>query len=138
MRLWHSPLGTRSSVCGVEVVGDQHRPRLDPSDLLGTLEREIAEVPLEKAPTLLGELERLKALLWIRMMHPSPNHRCHSPIEREADHLLTPEEAGRMLGVTPRWLYRHAKRLPFTRRISRKVLRFSEAGLRRWLATKKT
>ena len=106
--------------------------------ILADLERALAEVSPQEAPTLLGELERLKALLWIRMMHPSPNHRCHSPIEREADHLLTPEEAGRMLGVTPRWLYRHGKRLPFTKRLSRKVLRFSEAGLRRWLATKKT
>jgi hypothetical protein len=53
------------------------------------------------------------------------------------DELLTPEQAAEILGQDVRWLYRHAKKLPFTRRISRKNLRFSEAGLRRWIAAKK-
>jgi hypothetical protein len=52
------------------------------------------------------------------------------------DRLMTPEQAAILLGVTPRWLYRHAPRLPFTRRLSRKVLRFSEVGLRRWQASR--
>jgi predicted DNA-binding transcriptional regulator AlpA len=55
----------------------------------------------------------------------------------EPDRLLTPEETAAILDVDVRWLYRHAAKLPFTRRISRKNLRFSEAGLRRWLAAKK-
>jgi predicted DNA-binding transcriptional regulator AlpA len=55
----------------------------------------------------------------------------------EADQLLTPEAAAQQLGVSPRWLYRHAAKLPFTRRLSRKVLRFSETGLRRWQATRR-
>jgi predicted DNA-binding transcriptional regulator AlpA len=55
----------------------------------------------------------------------------------ELDRLLTAEEAAAMLGVTVRWLYRHAAKLPFTRRISRKNLRFSERGLRNWIAAKK-
>ena len=53
------------------------------------------------------------------------------------DRLLTAEEAAAILGVTPRWLYRHAKGLPFAKRISRKCLRFVESGTRKWLATKK-
>jgi len=55
----------------------------------------------------------------------------------DKDTLLSPEETAAIMGVTPRWLYRHAATLPFTRRISRKNLRFSEAGLRRWIAAKK-
>lgn len=47
--------------------------------------------------------------------------------------LLTPEEAAGRLSVTVRWLYRHAGQLPFTRKLSRKVLRFEAAGLERWL-----
>ena len=39
-----------------------------------------------------------------------------------------------MLGVTVTWLYRHAGKLLFARRLSLKALRFSEAGLHRWLA----
>jgi predicted DNA-binding transcriptional regulator AlpA len=55
----------------------------------------------------------------------------------EKDRLLTPEEAAEILGQDVRWLYRHANKLSFTRRISRKNLRFSEAGLRRWITTKR-
>src|SRR5262249_48133358 len=55
----------------------------------------------------------------------------------DADVLLTPEEAAAMMNVERRWLIRHSRRFPFTRRISRKNLRYSEAGIRRWLATKK-
>lgn len=50
----------------------------------------------------------------------------------ESDRLLTAQEAATILGVTPRYMYVHAATLPFTRRLSRKALRFSEAGLRRW------
>ncbi len=55
----------------------------------------------------------------------------------EKDTLLSVEQAATLIGVSRRWLCRHAAKLPFTRRISRKNLRFSEAGLRRWLAAKK-
>jgi excisionase family DNA binding protein len=51
--------------------------------------------------------------------------------------LITPEEAANLLGVKRRWLYRHASKLPFTRRIGRRNLRFSEPGLHRWIAAKK-
>lgn len=56
---------------------------------------------------------------------------------RQEDRLLTPTQAAELLTVTPRWLYRHAKRLPFTRRLSRKALRFSEAGLLRYRDAKR-
>jgi len=49
------------------------------------------------------------------------------------DRLLPPEEAAALLGVTVRWLYRHAGQFTFTRKLSRKVLRFHEAGLRRFI-----
>ena len=49
------------------------------------------------------------------------------------DRMLDASDAAALLGVAPRWLYRHAARLPFTRRIGAKALRFSEQGLHRWL-----
>ena len=61
----------------------------------------------------------------------------HSLEMTEGDTLLTAEEAAKLMGVTPRWLRRHWKRLPFARKISRKVLRFSTSGLHRWAAAKK-
>lgn len=55
---------------------------------------------------------------------------------QKEDRLLTAEEAAPLLNVTRRWLYRHSRRLPFARRLSRKALRFSEVGIHRWLAAK--
>jgi hypothetical protein len=55
----------------------------------------------------------------------------------EPDQLLTPQEAAAILGQRVRWLYRHAGKLPFTRRISRKNLKFCERGLRAWISAKK-
>lgn len=51
----------------------------------------------------------------------------------ETDRLLMVDEVAAALGVSKRWVYDHASRLPFTRRLSRRAVRFSEAGLRRWV-----
>ena len=56
----------------------------------------------------------------------------------ENDRLLNPEEAAQILKVEVRWLYRHSKTLPFTRKLSHKVLRFSERGLLRWKEAKRS
>ena len=50
-----------------------------------------------------------------------------------ADRLLTAEQAAAVLGVSKKWLYRRAARLPFARHLSGRTLRFSEVGLRRWI-----
>ena len=52
------------------------------------------------------------------------------------DQLLTVDEAAKILGVDRTWLYRHADTLPFTRRLTAGTLRFSSAGLQRWVATR--
>jgi predicted DNA-binding transcriptional regulator AlpA len=67
---------------------------------------------------------------------PAPTPATSAPAWSETD-LLTVEEAAAALRVSPRWLYRHARTLPFTRKLSRKVLRFSRSGIARWLATKR-
>jgi excisionase family DNA binding protein len=48
--------------------------------------------------------------------------------QSDAESLLTIEEAAARLKCSADWLYRHAKRLPFTVRIGRN-LRFSERGI---------
>jgi predicted DNA-binding transcriptional regulator AlpA len=55
---------------------------------------------------------------------------------REKDRLLTAQEAARMLAVSPDWLYRNAKRLPFTHQLAPKMLRFSRRGIEKWIATR--
>jgi len=97
-----------------------------------------ADVPLSAVPSLMAQAAALQAALAARLAGVSITSDepvgAHAP---DAERLLTPPEAAALLGVTVTWLYRHAGRLPFARRLSRKALRFSEAGLRRWLATRK-
>jgi predicted DNA-binding transcriptional regulator AlpA len=49
------------------------------------------------------------------------------------DRLLDVNEAAARLHMSPEWLYRHARKLPFTVRLGRKALRFSDAGITRYL-----
>ena len=53
------------------------------------------------------------------------------------DRLMTVEEVAARLDVTPQWVYRHAGEWSFTRRLGRRTLRFSEAGLRAYLARRR-
>ena len=52
----------------------------------------------------------------------------------QPDHLLTLDEAAVRLGVSTGWLRRHAHGLPFTKKLSHRVVRFSSTGIERWLA----
>ena len=107
------------------------------NEVMAQLEQAVADVPAEQMPALLGDLERVRAGLWARLVTPSVNGKLETVPASDKDKLLTPEEAAELLGVKVSWLYRHAPRLPFARKLSRKALRFSEAGLRRWQATKR-
>jgi predicted DNA-binding transcriptional regulator AlpA len=94
------------------------------------------QVPREEAIALLVQLAALQVtLLTAASRLPTLVHR--EPERPEPDRMLDVEEAAAMLGVTKRWLYRHAATLPFARKLSRKVLRFSRAGLVRHLGTKR-
>jgi excisionase family DNA binding protein len=55
----------------------------------------------------------------------------------KGDRLLEPEEAAKLLSVSPDYLYHHARRLPFTRKLGPRLLRFSEQGLLKWMESKK-
>jgi excisionase family DNA binding protein len=111
----------------------------DPVDFLAVLNDPslCATLPLSAVPPLLmqlaGGLTRLTALqtaLAARVLS-APVGPALSP--GGAEHLLGVEEAAARLGMSTDWLYRHAKRLPFTRRVGRAV-RFDAAGLARWVA----
>jgi predicted DNA-binding transcriptional regulator AlpA len=56
---------------------------------------------------------------------------------QDADRLLDAVEAAKMLSMSTDWLYRHAKNLPFARKLGRKMLRFSYQGIVKWMATRK-
>jgi predicted DNA-binding transcriptional regulator AlpA len=55
----------------------------------------------------------------------------------EGDRLLDAPEAAKPLTVSEDWLYRHAKKLPFARKLGPKMLRFSHQGILKYLATRK-
>lgn len=57
--------------------------------------------------------------------------------QQEADRMLTAEEAAEMLSMSTDWLYRNAKKLPFTRKLGHKMLRFSQQGIVKWLESRK-
>jgi hypothetical protein len=93
---------------------------------------DLANLPSEAVPGLLAQCAALLAAIGARLASPGPT----AP-PPASDRLLTPEEAAALLSVTPTWLIRRAKRLPFSRPLSRKILRFSEVGLQRWAAARK-
>ncbi|OFW22435.1 MAG: hypothetical protein A3G21_21800 [Acidobacteria bacterium RIFCSPLOWO2_12_FULL_66_21] len=53
-----------------------------------------------------------------------------------AERLLTGKEVAHAQGMTKRWVQRRARRLPFARQLSDHAIRYSEAGLRRWMANR--
>jgi hypothetical protein len=53
------------------------------------------------------------------------------------DRMLTTTEAATLLRCKPRWIHRHAGRLPFVRRISQRHILCSEVGVREYLAAQK-
>jgi predicted DNA-binding transcriptional regulator AlpA len=79
---------------------------------------------------LCGALEALKVRVWTAAL--APNGAAPSP--HGSSRLLDVEEAAARLSVSADWVYRHAKQLPFTRRVGRRALRFDPDGLVRWLA----
>jgi predicted DNA-binding transcriptional regulator AlpA len=101
-------------------------------DLIYNFEQAIAHTVPSACPQLLGELERLKALLWGRML------RADSALPPQSDNgrYLTVQEVVSRFGVTERWLYRHKRQMPYSQP-SRKVLLFPEQAITKWIASRK-
>jgi len=94
----------------------------------------LANTPTREAVALMVRCSVVHAALAARIISESVSTKERGAPEIADDRLLTPQEAAAVLSVPIPWLYRHAPRLPFTRRLSRKRLRFSELGLRNYLA----
>lgn len=75
-------------------------------------------------PYLLADLELIRVTATARLNSPV--------IESRPDMLLTVTEAAARMNLSKNYLYRHSRRLPFTRRVGR-ALRFSSAGLDNYL-----
>ncbi len=91
----------------------------------------VREMPPDQLPELLGELEVVRATAMMKLSAPAP---AHPP--QQADALLDVTEAAQRLGMSEKYLYRHASRLPFTRHMGRS-LRFSSFGIAAYLKQKR-
>jgi len=96
-------------------------------DLLAGIAQAARELPPEELPAFAGRLREAELLAELRLRVESNGGR-H---EHEADVNLDAAEAARRLGLSRDYLYRNAKKLPFTVRIGARVL-FSAKGLERW------
>jgi predicted DNA-binding transcriptional regulator AlpA len=95
----------------------------------------VSQLPAEAIPGLLGELERLKAILWVRLTVPQDGAERTS----NGDRLLDVKEACQKLGVKKYYLYRNADRMPFrpfTVWVGKNQVRFSEQGIERFIKAK--
>ena len=106
-------------------------PSLSP--IFDDLERLVQRARPADIPALLGDLERIRVMAWLRLSAPQVATRAPTRARSGKDRLLTAREAAKMLGVTTRWVYDHADEIPGTQRLTPRCLRFSENALKRWL-----
>ncbi len=87
----------------------------------------------ETSPTLETVLESLLRRIVREEIQAASNGNGH----QEGDTLLNAEQAAKILRVNEDWLYHHHKKLPFTRKLAPRVLRFSRQGIQKYIANKK-
>lgn len=103
---------------------------VDLTDLLQNPAR-VNEIPPEVIPALLAQLAALQSALTARLLALPLNN--GQPEARAEDRLLSVEAAAERLGTSKDYLYRNAKRLPFTVHLGPRQLRFSARGIERYI-----
>jgi excisionase family DNA binding protein len=100
----------------------------------------VAAIPAEHLPALLAQVAALQAhvaaLLSALSLRLLGDAAAGVLGHGRAEPLLSVRQAAERLGMSTDWLYRHAKRLPFTRRVGRRAVKFDAAGIDRWVATR--
>jgi hypothetical protein len=96
----------------------------------------VATMPAERLPALLVDIAALQSRLAAVSSAISARLLADAaPVSGDASEaLLDVREAAARLNVSIDWLYRNAKKLPFTRRVGRRAVRFDPVGLCRWVA----
>lgn len=112
-------------------------------EVLDQLDRLITESRSEGLPALLGRLVELEELARLRLRSSAS---APPSLRDEADVWITPEAAAVIAGLPTaasgdtrrsiRRIYEWARGQRWASRPSRKCLRISERGFRRWLATR--
>jgi hypothetical protein len=94
----------------------------------------VAGLPQSTVRDLLRRLAVAQSTLVVELDKDERPHR-DTPVAN--DRMLTAHETAEIIRCKPRWIHRHANRLPFVRRVSARKILCSEAGVRAWLATRK-
>jgi predicted DNA-binding transcriptional regulator AlpA len=95
---------------------------------LDSLHATVDQLPPDQLPDMIGVLEAAKARAWVRLAAMPP-----AASNGEPDRLLNVDEAAERLGVTRDWLRRRS-RLPFVVKLSPGVVRYSAAGITRFIS----
>lgn len=98
------------------------------SHLMPALE-DARNLPAEKLPRLLGDIEEVRTTALARLSAPTL-------AQQPPDELLTVAQAAEHLHCSKVYLYKNATALPFTRRLGKKLL-FSSRGIDEYLAKQK-
>lgn len=85
----------------------------------------VAGAAPEELPLLIGQLEAAKAAAFARLVETS-----RKPAA-QPDKNLTVGEAAQRIGLSTQWIYRNHARLPFCRKIGRRVV-CSARGIAEW------
>jgi helix-turn-helix protein len=95
----------------------------------------VADIPRAILVELLAEAAAVQSTIVARLVAVGGNCvEVPTPGVPESEgKMMTVAEAAALLRKQPRWVYRHAKQLPFVKRLSPKALLVSEAGLRKWI-----
>ena len=100
------------------------------SPILEDLERFIQRADRAEIANLLPDLDRVRAMAWVRLTGPHVATQAPTRPRPGKDRLLSAQEAAELLGVSRRWVYDHADELE-GQRLTPRCLRFSEKALRR-------
>jgi excisionase family DNA binding protein len=103
--------------------------------LLTTIEQDLTELVPRDVAILLGDLERLRAVLWARLTVATTSTHPVSTAAEPADRLLTIPEVATRLGIPTAYAYELARRrqLPILR-VGLRYLRVPAAELATWIA----
>jgi hypothetical protein len=96
-------------------------------EILAELRAAILEIPPAELPSIIGQVEAVKAEAFARLCAPPPAEAADAP---QPEVLLTPEQVAERLGgdYTARWVREHQDKFPRVRLPGRK-LRFSAKRL---------
>jgi hypothetical protein len=100
--------------------------------ILAGLEQVLEDLPSPYYPRLIGELERLKVMVQVKLI------KCINTMSQPIPPTvyLTVDEVVEKFHVSRQWLYRHKKQMPHSQP-SRKVLLFPEQAVTKWFASRR-